>query len=312
MKISAPAIIQRLSKSFCIVPPERLSTLLSAHVYKDGYNLYRLSYQTEKDQKVSAWLLVPENAQNAPAVVACHQHADEYFVGKSEPAGLYKNAANTFGVTFCKAGYVVICPDQIGFEDRRPSELERRDNPFMDGVGFERWAFMERLLHGSTLQAKAIFDLTCAVDSLCQQPEVDVERIGVCGHSLGGQEALWLAWYDARIKVAVTSCGYARIQDLQVLGINHNFAMYLPGFLEKGDMDDVVAGVCPKPLYILHGAKDTLYPLFSVQKVIKAGKHAYEKANVAARFSARIFPNTGHVFEEEQQACAVAFLQQWL
>ena len=60
---------------------------------------------------------------------------------------------------------------------------------------------------------------------------VDNKRIGAIGHSLGGQEALWLAWYDDRIKVTVSSCGFSQIKNIIRDGINHNYAMYSFGFL---------------------------------------------------------------------------------
>lgn len=46
-----------------------------------------------------------------------------------------------------------------------------------------------------------------AVTFLEQQPEVDADRIGVHGHSMGGTLTVGLAGIDARIKAAVPSCG---------------------------------------------------------------------------------------------------------
>ena len=48
---------------------------------KDGISWYLVRYETEPGEPVTAWLLVPEGGRNCPAVVACHQHNDEYFVG---------------------------------------------------------------------------------------------------------------------------------------------------------------------------------------------------------------------------------------
>ena len=279
---------------------------------RDGISRYLVRYETEPGEQVTAWLLVPEGGRDCPAVVACHQHNDEYFVGKSEPAGFYAKAANTFGLTLCRAGFAVLCPDQIGFEDRRPAEYARRANPCLEGQNYERYLFMEYLLKGSSLQAKNIADLTRAVDILGEQPEVDSERIGVCGHSLGGQEALWLAWYDSRIKALAASCGFARIHDLQKRAINHDYSMYLPGFLQDGDMEDLLRTLCPKPAYIGHGALDPIYPKDSVERVMELGRQAYEQAGFGERFCARIFEDVGHVFEEEQQREAVEFLLKWV
>ncbi len=279
---------------------------------KRGIKYYSVSYEAEPGETIRAWLLIPEQAKNCPAIVACHQHGDEFFIGKSEPVGFYAKAANTFGLSLCHAGYVVICPDQLGFEERRPAEYIRKANPFQEGQNYERQLFMEYLLHGSTLQAKNIADLTRAVDVLLEQPEVDPNRIGVCGHSLGGQEALWLAWYDFRIKVMVSSCGFSMIGDLQKLGINQNYSMYLPNFLEYGDMDDILAALCPRPALVCHGANDTLYPRDTVEKVCKKARACYDAAGYSERLRTIVFEETGHIFEEPQQVEAIAFFMRWL
>lgn len=46
-----------------------------------------------------------------------------------------------------------------------------------------------------------------ALTFLEQQPEVDPARLGVYGHSMGGQQTVALAGTDARIKAAAPSCG---------------------------------------------------------------------------------------------------------
>ena len=39
-------------------------------------------------------------------------------------------------------------------------------------------------------------------------PEVDAERIGVIGHSLGGHNAMFTAAFDTRLKAVVSDCGF--------------------------------------------------------------------------------------------------------
>jgi hypothetical protein len=51
---------------------------------------------------------------------------------------------------------------------------------------------------------------------LQQQPEVDAGRLGVCGHSMGGKLTTDLAGIDARVKVAVPSCGGSGVAPAKV------------------------------------------------------------------------------------------------
>ena len=99
---------------------------------------------------------------------------------------------------------------------------------------------------------------------------------------------------------------------MQKRAINHNYSMYLPGFLRDGDMEDLLRTLCPKPAYIGHGALDPIYPKDSVERVMELGRQAYEQAGFGERFCARIFEDVGHVFEGEQQREAVEFLLKWV
>ena len=46
------------------------------------------------------------------------------------------------------------------------------------------------------------------MDLLQSRPEVDPEKIGVIGHSLGGHNAMFTAVFDERLKVIVSNCGF--------------------------------------------------------------------------------------------------------
>ena len=211
-----------------------------------------ITYGVEAGEKVSAWLLMPQGAAppgGRPAVLAIHQHANQYDLGKAEPAGLSGNSMYAYGQELCRRGYVVLCPDLLCFEDRRPTYEVRQANRALDDAGYERFEFTRRLLAGSCLQTKYLHDLTCAVDLLASLPGVNRERLGVIGHSLGGLEALWLTWYDARITAAVSSCGFGLLRTLVRDGINHGFATYVPGMLEVCDLDALAGSVGPACLF---------------------------------------------------------------
>ena len=167
-----------------------------------------------------------------PAVLALHQHAGQFYLGKAEPAGLSADSMYHYGLDLCRRGYLVLCPDHLCFEDRRPPEYVRVANSALNDRAYERFEFTQRLLKGSCLQTKYLHDMVCALDLLAELPDVDGARLGAIGHSLGGQEALWLAWYDQRVRAAVSSCGFGLIRTIIRDAINHNYALYVPGLLE--------------------------------------------------------------------------------
>src|SRR5438477_54461 len=62
---------------------------------------------------------------------------------------------------------------------------------------------------GGRHEVKAICDNMRAVDLLVDSMlEVDPQRIGCIGHSLGGHNAIFTAFFDDRIKVVVSNCGF--------------------------------------------------------------------------------------------------------
>jgi dienelactone hydrolase len=244
-------------------------------------------------------------------LLAVHQHANQYDLGKAEPAGLAGDRMYHYGRELCQRGYVVLCPDLLCFEERRPASEARVARKALEGAENERFEFTKRVLSGSCLQTKYLHDLSCAVDLLASLPSVNRERLGVIGHSLGGLQALWLAWYDARIIAAVSSCGFGLLRALMREGINHGFATYVPGLLNVCDLDMVTAAVAPRAFMVTAGESDPLFPIDGARDIVATAQRQYAAAGAQERFVAILFPS-GHSFPDEVKAEAYAFLDRWL
>ncbi len=282
-----------------------------------------VDYAVAEGERAPAYLLIPdafrpgrgtqpeEPAGRFPAILAIHQHAGQFYLGKSEPAGLSANATYHYGLELCRRGYVVLCPDLLGFEDRRPAELQRAEGTAPDGVLYERFAANRLLLEGSSLKAKYTFDLARSLDLLASLEIVDGDRLGVIGHGLGGQEAFWLTWYDARVRVGVSSCGLGTLKTILRDQVSHNLAMYLPGLLRVADLDSVVADLAPCPFLLLAGEEDRLFPIDGVRQIAAAAHAAYTRAGAGDQFQAILFPG-GHGFPQSAREEAYRFLDRWL
>jgi dienelactone hydrolase len=220
-----------------------------------------------------------------------------------------------YGRELAQRGYIVLCPDLLCFEERRPAHAGRAKGPAVEhrraGTDYERFEFTKRLLTGSCLQTKYLHDLTCAVDLLASLPSVNRERLGVIGHSLGGLQALWLSWYDARIRVGVSSCGFGLLRTLVRDAINHGFATYVPGLLTVGDLDVVAADVAPRAFLLSAGERDPLFPIDGVQSVVTTASQQYEAVGTPERFEAILFP-AGHSFPDAVKAQAYAYIDRWI
>ncbi len=267
-----------------------------------------VEYAVAPGERVRAFLLVPDGGRRRRSgVLASHQHAGQYWLGKSEPAGLSSNAMYHYGVDLCRQGHVVICPDHLGFEERQAREIDRREGVLPEGRENESLLFADCVLHGSSLTAKYLFDMAQALDVLQQHPQVDRDRLGVIGHSLGGQTALWHAFHDERVRVAFSSCGFSTLAAVQKHRIPHNFASYLPGLLQVGDIDDVVASLAPRAFGMSHGTQDPIFPMEGVRQVQRRARSAFPKD----RFLSIVFRGA-HSFPAAVKRRAYAFLRRHL
>ena len=91
-----------------------------------------------------------------------------------------------------------------------------------------------------------------ALDILAGRPEVDPERIGAVGHSLGAKEVLYLAALDGRVRATVSSEG-----GVGITFSNWDAPWYLGSQVrEKGfahEQHELLALVAPRPFLLVGG-----------------------------------------------------------
>jgi len=237
-------------------------------IEKDNYYQKLVEYNVEKDERVKSYLLVPKGIAKVPGILAVHQHHSNWDIGKSEVVGLTNDSMYSYGVDLVKKGYVVIAPDIICFEDRKDNDKFNTD--MESKARYERYKFCDYLLHGTTLQTKTLHDLSVAIDILSSLEYVDHSKIGVIGHSLGGQEAIWLEWYDKRIKVGASSCGLSMMKDIIENKILHSFYLYVPNMLNYCDFDEIIREITvDRKLIMSSGLKDERHCPISGVKAIE-------------------------------------------
>ena len=155
---------------------------------KDGYTLEKWTYEVEPGDRVAAFLLVPDGVdarRPAPAVAIWHQHNGEWQLGKSEPAGLAGNPMHHTGAALAREGYVVLCPDALGFEERQDPTGK------LPGGNFERFEFLRYVVAGKCMAWKNILDMRRALDFLAGRAAVRADRLGCYGHSMGSTHENW-------------------------------------------------------------------------------------------------------------------------
>lgn len=264
----------------------------------------KVCFQVEPGERVPAYVLVPKNRTAAgPAVLCLHQHAGQFHLGKSEPAGLAGNPEQHYALALARRGYVTLTFDFICFEERR--------HPALEGANYERFEFTRRLVGGSTLQAKMLSDAGRALDYLVARPEVDPARIGCIGHSLGGQQTLFTTALDERIAAAVSSCGFASYETISRDAINHNFSAYVPGLLEHGEIGDILGLVAPRTFLVAVGNADRIFPFDGIQDSVERARKQYRSLGAEERLEL-VAVDGGHGFGEVLRDAAYRWLERWL
>ena len=273
---------------------------------KQGYTLQTVTYYVEEDEKVKAYLMLPDDLmEKTPAILAIHQHNGEWHRGKSEVIGEVGNPTLSYGLDLCLRGYVVLAPDLLCFEERvDPDFLEKRS-----AGDYEKFMFCKYILEGSCLQTKYLHDLSIAVDILEGLAFVDPNRLGVIGHSLGGQQATWMMWYDQRLKAGISTCGIGQLGTIIRDQVPHNFAMFVPGFLNIGEMSDLVSNIAPRSFLLTSGAEDEIFPIDGVRTMVKVAKEKYGDLGIEEKFEALLFDG-GHQFDGEEKVRAYAWLDE--
>lgn len=272
--------------------PGPLNARLRERIEKPGYVIESVSYDAEPGDSIPALLLIPDGAsagRPAPGICVWHQHAGNWAKGKSEPAGLMADPMHHTGVALAREGYVVLCPDALCFEERRDPTGRLKDG------NFERFEFLRYVVAGKSMAWKNILDMKRAVDFLSSRPEVQADRLGCYGHSMGSTHTWLVGPWEPRLKCLVGNCCLPTYKAIHREHMLHCFPNFIPGIFSHGDTPDIAALIAPRPLLMNFGETDGGSPIDEVRAGVSIIQQAYDGIHAGDRFQAFIEPQTGHV-----------------
>lgn len=157
-------------------------------------------------------------------------------------------------------------------------------------------------------------DQQCLIDYLQTREEVDPDRIGVTGMSMGGTGSWWLAAVDDRISAVVGVAGFTRYEQL----IAHNNARlhgvyyYVPGILKHFDTEAIYSLVAPRPMLMLSGDQDGGLPLDGIEILERKVGQMYRLHEKPDAFHSIVCKNTGHEYLPEMHARMAAWFERHL
>ena len=275
-------------------PPPLNSKTIASEELEGGITREKVSYDVEPGETVVAYLLLPKAAKERPAPGICvwHQHNGAWSLGASEPAGIAGLPMHHTGLALAREGYVVLCPDALGFGEREKGYKQK-------GSGLERFLFLKYTVEGKCLAWKHILDMKRAVDYLASRKEVQPDRLGCYGHSMGSTHTWLVGPWEPRLVALVGNCclpTYAGIHSEQLL---HCFPNFIPGLYQYGDTPDIAALIAPRALHLNLGETDRGSPIEEARRGIETIKRAYEASHAEDKFTSFIEKDTGHVLSVE-------------
>ena len=263
-------------------------------IEEDGYNRIRLSYRSQEGDLIPAFLLVPDGEGPFAAVLIHHQHHGQRHFGKSEVCGLVGNPLQAFGPALVKHGIVVLAPDSICFEDRRTNRTGTEPDEADIDQHYNEMCY--RLLHGDTLMRKVLSDSAQGISLLRSYSRVTPERVGMLGHSYGGNTVLFHGALDERVAFACASgaaCSY-QYKLTHQLGIE--MAEVIPGFAAHFDIADLVTCFAPRDILLVSATDDPASQ--DAERIVTTAKDACLAMNVTDRIKHRRYEGEHSLTQE--------------
>ncbi|MFA5263293.1 MAG: alpha/beta hydrolase family protein [Opitutaceae bacterium] len=262
---------------------------------RGDYIVEKFQFDNGAGSIVPGYLLLPKKAAaKMPAILYCHWHAGEYDIGKEELFQA-RHTPEEPGPALARRGYVVLGIDASGFGERNGRGI---DGPNERDYKAEEATTKFNLWVGRTFWGMLLRDDLMALDYLASRPEVDADRIGVTGMSMGSTRTWWLMALDERLKTGVAIACMTRYQSVlkhEALGA-FDIGYFVPNMLRHFDSEAVIAMSAPRPMLFQTGDRDGGSPVDGIRDIEAAVRPVYKLYGRESEFQNLIYPGQAHIY----------------
>lgn len=330
--------------------PSELKPEVVRREERDGFMLEVVKIPATSAYHIPARVLVPKGRRGRlPAVVALHAHGGRYVWGHEtlisapgdSPELLTKRELTykrPWAEHLARRGYVVVVIDAFYFGERRlrvediPSSqvIREAQDSYKGALAAPRdstaWhaainrtcSLYESLVAknlfsaGATWPGLHTWDDMRSVDYLLTRSDVDPDRIGCAGLSIGGLRTAHLIAADPRIKAASITGWMTQFREQHRNHLrNHTWMIYVPGVYGAMDFPDVASIHAPGALLVQQCKQDLLYPLSAMQGAVDRLGKIYAKAGIPERFRGTVY-DVPHVYWPDMQDETFDWFDRWL
>lgn len=261
---------------------------------KGFYTIEKIAFESMPHIYVTGNLYLPKDrSKPLPAVIYVCGHA-------YSPHG-DKTYYQRHGISLAKNGYAAFILDSIQIAET----FALHHGVFNQ----EMWDWYSR---GYTPAGVEVWNAMRALDYLETRPEIDASRFAITGRSGGAAMSWFTAAVDPRIRVAIPVMGISTNAANVEAGTQqgHCDCMFCINFY-KQDMLHQGALIAPRPLLMMHGAKDNLFPVKGYTEFEHVVGKLYQGYGRADDFQ-NIVVDTGHADSDYLREQAIHFLDKHL
>jgi len=242
----------------------------------------KIVFTSEPYADIPAYVCIPKEAKSPFTFVICLQghstgmHNSIAVDRDDETKAITVPGDRDFAIGCMARGFAAVCVEQRSFGERREQKQKK-----VASHGCHD-ATMHALMLGKTLIGERVYDVDRAIDYLAERGDADMRRIGVMGNSGGGTISTFSAALLPRISFAMPSCYFCTFRD-SIMSIYHCMDNYVPGLLKYAEMSDIMGLFAPRPVVIVAGKKDGIFPIAATRKAFRGLKTIYRACDAAER-----------------------------
>lgn len=251
-----------------------------------GYQIRNIAFQTRPGVYATANLYIPDGKGPFPAVITMPGH---WRKAKFDPDG-----PQQLGHSLALDGYVCLSMDPWGSGERTTV------HGAFDYHGTSLGASLLNV--GESLAGFQISDNIRGVDLLSSLSYVDPKNIGATGASGGGNQTMWLAAMDERIKAAVPVVSVGTFESYVMR--SNCICELLPDGLTFTEEAGIIALVAPRAIMMCNHKQDSApaFLPFEMQRTVKNALPIFKMLRVEKNITYQIFDKTHGYWPENREA----------
>lgn len=258
-----------------------------------GAREIRFAFQTEENVTVPCHFVIPEKARGPlPVLITLQGHSSGMHIslGRAKFPGdeaIIEGGDRDFAKRAVKEGCCAIALEQRCFGERSTLKNCATDC---------RLPSMRAILLGRTIIGERVWDIMRCIDVIEKYfaDVADSEKVICLGNSGGGTATIYASALDERIKISVPSCAIATYAE-SIGAMHHCECNYVPYIAKYFDMGDLCSMVSPRPLIVVNGKYDDIFPIESANECVAVGKKLYA-AMCAEDKLVHVIGSEGHRF----------------